>query len=155
MDLGKLQTQVSKVARLRALTNDESDALKNIVMADKKIHGQGFRELVSKGNEKAAQDYLNLGKGYKKDVVPYFDKSIRDYEKGDVTSSYLVKNLPNRAKFQQTAGLYHQDLGRYGNFKNIANNVTTGLGYGLMNNLLSRIGLKRTQDEYLGSEDNQ
>lgn len=154
-DLGKLQKEASKVSRLRPLTSEENDALKSIVTAKKRIMGQSVTELGKKGQADAAHEYLKLGEGYKKEVVPYFDRSIKDYERGDVTSSYLVRNLPNRAKFERTAQMNHQDLARYGKFKNIANNVTTGVGYGLMNNLLSRIGLKQSSDEYIGAEDNQ
>lgn len=63
--------------------------------------------------------YEKLGQGYKTDVVPYKNKAISSFLKGDISESKMVKGLLNNNRFMKNIGSFeYPELGAHQILKN-------------------------------------
>lgn len=153
-DLGGIQRETG---RMLSLSSQEREAVNAVNRARKRVTGDAISQLVKSGRGELAGEYRGIQEGYRKEVVPYLNKYIKKYEKGQIGANHLVRNLPNQPDFYQTATKYHQDLLRHNLVKSAAEHLKTGAAYGLMSNLFGdafeAAGLSHAHIPYQGNQE--
>lgn len=107
-----------------------TDAQQAALDARKKIHGSAILQLSKTGNTDLIPQYQAIQKGYATEMAPYLNDDIKDYAKGKVRPSKLLKSLNNDESFMTGASQNHPDftqqyyIKKYG--KTVAKNAWKG-----------------------------
>lgn len=121
-DLGKLYRSLKGTKKARSLNSDETAALRSALKSKKlikeSIHKSLGKDLTSK--------YEEIGKGYKKEVVPYNNKVIYDYLDEGYTDPDFIKALNTNKRARKHIVPLHPEI----SVNQMVPKVLKGLGYG-------------------------
>ncbi len=147
-DMNIIHRNLGEKSRTSALTSEEKsvyDAAKN---AEEHIENNMFKNANGKINKELQNQYKNLTKSYRENVVPYkYNRHIQAYKNREMLAPELINAL-SRGEFAAKKGHMHRAMG----FRNNLKPLLTGaglLGGGLTigNTLLGN----RPRDESQGS----
>lgn len=99
-DLGKLISRLNKKESRGGLLATEHDTLEAAIKGQKNIRQAMKNSLEASGKSEKGKLYSELTKGYEKEVIPYKNKIISEYKKGEITSEDFVKSLGKQKKFR-------------------------------------------------------
>jgi hypothetical protein len=96
--IGKPKNKVQRAAKESAIN------------AQKEIKNSIFKELKDAGHEELGRSYQKISSGYRKDVLPYENKLIKEFKGGNLTSSDFLKELANNKQFRSKLAGFHPEV---------------------------------------------
>lgn len=143
-DMGKMQRYLENVfgkakEEIKGTPSQKRRAYKAADMLQKKLRGSMYEALVKGNNPQHMQEYVNLTKGYAKDVSPYLRGAIKELQGKKISSSKakkLIDSLMETGAFEEgieaPAGLGLRNLMKKPVIKDISGKaIGTGAGIGL------------------------
>jgi hypothetical protein len=88
----------------------ERAAKQSAMKAQKEIKKSIFKELKDAGHEELGRSYQKISSGYRKDVLPYENKLIKEFKGGNLTSSDFLKELANNKQFRAKLAGFHPEV---------------------------------------------
>lgn len=121
-DLLRIKRDLDKLTTLRTAERHQLGAVNNAIDS---INNNMFKGQDGKIHEVMKQKYNTLQEGYRDEVVPYKNKAINEFLRGESSPEELVNSLSKRA-FNAKRGKYHKAMG----MRKLAKNhpYLTGLG---------------------------
>ncbi len=105
-DLLRIKRDLDKQTTLRTAERQQLHAVNNAIDS---INGNMFKEPGGQVNKILADKYAKIQEGYKNEVIPYKNKAINEFLKGESSAEELVNSLSKKA-FYAKRGKYHNDL---------------------------------------------
>ena len=123
-DLLRIKRDLDKLTTLRTAERQQLGAVNNAIDS---INKNMFKGQDGKIHEGMKQKYGELQEGYRNEVVPYKNKAINEFMRGESSEKELINSLSKRA-FARKRGKSHPRIG----IKNKLNNLPYLKGTGLM-----------------------
>lgn len=123
-DLLRIKRDLDKLTTLRTAERQQLGAVNNAIDS---INKNMFKGPDGKIHEGMKQKYGEIQEGYKNEVVPYKNKAINEFMRGESSEKELINSLSKRA-FARKRGKSHPRIA----IKNKLNNLPYLKGTGLM-----------------------
>lgn len=123
-DLLRIKRDLDKLTTLRTAERQQLGAVNNAIDS---INKNMFKGPDGKIHEGMKQKYGALQEGYRNEVVPYKNKAINEFMRGESSEKELINSLSKRS-FARKRGKSHPRIG----IKNKLNNLPYLKGTGLM-----------------------
>lgn len=110
-DMGKLAANFDKLSRNNALTSTQIKTMEEAIEAQKKLRGSMFTGMTKSGSPDLANEYGQITRGYKTDVIPYTrTKAITDLQNQDINPQVFAKRIYNSNKFRTQMAEKHPEI---------------------------------------------
>lgn len=96
--IGKPKNKVQRAAKETA------------IKAQKEIKNSMLKEFEQAGHKELGESYKKISSGYRKDVLPYENKIIKEFKGGNLTSSDFLKELANNKQFRAKLAGFHPEV---------------------------------------------
>lgn len=135
----------------QSLTKSQAKTYNQAVKARNHINTSIYTELNRYPESELNTTYANLSKGYKRDVVPYKDKNIINYQNKKLSGNKLIKSLLNNDEFMSKESSKYPELQLHQFINNplgkwIAGGAAAGVSAGL--GLKATSGYGNVQNNY-------
>lgn len=105
-DLLRIKRELDKKTTLSTAERKQSKAVNDAIES---IKSNMFKEETGNINKNLSKRYEKIQEGYKNEVVPYNNKAIKEYLRGESSPEELVNSLSRRA-FNAKRGKYHKAM---------------------------------------------
>lgn len=103
-DLGKVIRRLEKINQTTGLKTPQIRALESAKDAQKRIRGSMHQSFQNAKQPELARKYGELTEGYKNEVIPYRNKIISDFSKGESTAADFLRSAAKNKKFKAQLG---------------------------------------------------
>jgi len=107
---GELLALKRKLEGKSTLNKAERNQYRAISNAIEDIQTKMFSGLESEINPDILSKYEKIQKGYKKEVIPYKNKAMREFKNDEISHKDLVEALAKNKKFMHQRGKYHKAI---------------------------------------------
>lgn len=128
-DLLRINRDLSKMTTLKTAERKQYKASTDAIDA---IRENMFKDPDGKLNQRLADRYNLLQQGYAKEVIPYRNKAINSFKRGELSAKELVSSL-SKGQFASQRGKYHPAIGLRNKILPLRNKIlplTAGAGLG-------------------------
>lgn len=123
------------------LTTSQSKTYNQALKARNQINSSIYHALDQYPESELNKTYSNLSKGFKRDVIPYRDKNIIQYQSGKISGNKLIKRLLNNDEFMTKESSKYPELKLH---ELINNPIGKWIAGGSAGGIAAGLGLKAT-----------